>query len=400
MSQSAYIGVDGIARKIKKMYVGVDNKARKVKKGYVGVGGIARIFFSDQIQINPNPLRGPRAYMSSAKLGDYGLIAGGSGPSGRTLTAEAYDSNLTVTQLTDLSYRHDWRRQVATAGYGSYMIFAAGTDDVNKTNSRDSECYDINLTKRSVGSLDKWMFNGKGGSVAGYALFAGGVGDTDGDDPNHYLSTVYTYSENLVRSSASNLSKARCQISSVTVGNYVVFCGGFNGQDGYPLSSTLSVADAYNSSLVKTSVSSLYVAQYDPPTATIGNYGLVGKGKTSSTQNTQPTTIEYYTSSLVHSKLGATITEEMYNSATTTNNKVVLFAGGQYLNSAINKWESVDTILSVDSNLVVSSDKKLNQTKSCMGAFSFGSFSVFLGGSHVVDGVSTIVDDVEVFTYT
>lgn len=47
MALGMYIGVDGIARKVKKMYVGVDNVAREVKKGYIGVSSVARPFFAD-----------------------------------------------------------------------------------------------------------------------------------------------------------------------------------------------------------------------------------------------------------------------------------------------------------------------------------------------------------------
>ena len=46
MAKKAYVGVDGIARKIKKGYVGVNGTARKIKKAYVGVGGVARPFWS------------------------------------------------------------------------------------------------------------------------------------------------------------------------------------------------------------------------------------------------------------------------------------------------------------------------------------------------------------------
>ena len=46
MAKKAYIGVDGVARKVKKMYVGVDGAARKIKKGYIGVGGVARPFWT------------------------------------------------------------------------------------------------------------------------------------------------------------------------------------------------------------------------------------------------------------------------------------------------------------------------------------------------------------------
>lgn len=48
MAKSAYIGVNGAARKVKKLYIGVNGTARKVKKAYVGdAQGLARLFFQE-----------------------------------------------------------------------------------------------------------------------------------------------------------------------------------------------------------------------------------------------------------------------------------------------------------------------------------------------------------------
>lgn len=46
MAKAAYIGVGGVARKVKQPYIGVSSVARKVKSGYIGVSGVARQFFS------------------------------------------------------------------------------------------------------------------------------------------------------------------------------------------------------------------------------------------------------------------------------------------------------------------------------------------------------------------
>ena len=46
MAKGGYIGVSGVARKIKKGYVGVDNISRKIKKAYMGVGGVAKLIWS------------------------------------------------------------------------------------------------------------------------------------------------------------------------------------------------------------------------------------------------------------------------------------------------------------------------------------------------------------------
>ncbi len=46
MAKNAYIGIGGVARKIKQPYIGIGGVARKVKNGYVGVGGVARQFYT------------------------------------------------------------------------------------------------------------------------------------------------------------------------------------------------------------------------------------------------------------------------------------------------------------------------------------------------------------------
>lgn len=48
MATKLYIGVDGVARQVKKMYVGISGAPRKVKKAYVGVNGVAKLTFEAQ----------------------------------------------------------------------------------------------------------------------------------------------------------------------------------------------------------------------------------------------------------------------------------------------------------------------------------------------------------------
>lgn len=52
MAKAQYIGVSGVARKIKKEYIGVSGVARKVTKGYIGVAGVARQYFSGETPIS------------------------------------------------------------------------------------------------------------------------------------------------------------------------------------------------------------------------------------------------------------------------------------------------------------------------------------------------------------
>ena len=47
MGKNLLVGVNGTARKAKKIYLGIDGKARKVKKIYLGVEGKARLVYSE-----------------------------------------------------------------------------------------------------------------------------------------------------------------------------------------------------------------------------------------------------------------------------------------------------------------------------------------------------------------
>ena len=46
MGKNVYIGVSGVAKKVKNLYIGVNGVARKVKKAWIGVGGVAKECFS------------------------------------------------------------------------------------------------------------------------------------------------------------------------------------------------------------------------------------------------------------------------------------------------------------------------------------------------------------------
>jgi len=47
MAKGCYIGVDNVARKVKKGYIGVNGVARKIKKVYIGVDGVAQLCWSN-----------------------------------------------------------------------------------------------------------------------------------------------------------------------------------------------------------------------------------------------------------------------------------------------------------------------------------------------------------------
>lgn len=44
-----YVGIDGVAKEVKKVYVSIDGVAREVKKAYVGINGVAREFWISRL---------------------------------------------------------------------------------------------------------------------------------------------------------------------------------------------------------------------------------------------------------------------------------------------------------------------------------------------------------------
>ena len=142
MAKGAYVGVDGVAHKVKKIYTGVDNVAKQVKKGYVGVGGVARPFFSAEAGVEYygviTPLSVARYNLAATTVGNYALFGGGSGdaPADKD-TVDAYDYTLTRSTPTALSAA---RYSLAATTVGNYALFGGGFGDA-PTNKDTVDAY-------------------------------------------------------------------------------------------------------------------------------------------------------------------------------------------------------------------------------------------------------------------
>ena len=93
--------------------------------------------------------------------------------------------------------------------------------------------------------------------------------------PDSNYSTVDAYDTSLTRTTASSLSVARYNMVSTTVGNYALFAGGYSSS-GFISYSTV---DAYDTSLTRTTASGLSVARGNLAATNIGNYALFGGGE-------------------------------------------------------------------------------------------------------------------------
>ena len=79
MAKGGYVGIDGVARKLKKAYVGVGGVARKIKKAYVGINGVARPCWGGGELAYYGAVTSVQecADMMAGSIGSYAVFAGG-----------------------------------------------------------------------------------------------------------------------------------------------------------------------------------------------------------------------------------------------------------------------------------------------------------------------------------
>lgn len=193
MAKKIYVGVDGVARKVKKAYIGVSGKARKVKKAYLGVGGKARPVFSG----------GELAYYGSSEDG-------------------------AVMPLSEVKYNH------SAVSIGDHVLFAGGGVKSNGgTGSSVVNAYDDSLIRTVIDPLQTGRCGGCTGTAANYAILAGGYYETTYGTSTSYAGTVEFYDQSLTHSYYSPLSGSTAQtkltksgLASASLESVCIFGGG------------------------------------------------------------------------------------------------------------------------------------------------------------------------------
>lgn len=376
MAKGAYIGIDNVARKVKKGYVGEDSVARKIKKAYIGIGGVARPCWGEGKLAYYGTVTGlslSRTSLTAASNKKYALFVGGHvGGYGAydTNRVDAYSASLTKTTTTiseatnmdinaatsvgDLAffasgyiYNHVWafnssltrqdgtlwyaRGSVGSASVGNYALFAGGLYSTS-TYYGHVDAFDTSMTHSNpttIGSSARIA----GASVGDYALFAGGQ---DGSGYNPPLTVVYAYNSSLTRSTASSgLRVARYLARGADNGNYAIFAGGcaigYSGQ-------YLATVDAYNASLTRTTPTALSVAAYNMGGARLGDYAIFGGGQVSAGVHN---TVTAYDKSLVRTLLtGLSVARNSVPAASIGD--YLLFGGGQTSGSSYDHTSVVE----------------------------------------------------------
>lgn len=395
MAKAVYVGVGSKARKMKKAYIGIGGKARKVKKMYIGVGGKARLCYSAEADKfgTATPLSKYRTLLAGTTVGGYALFGGGGydddahkgeaimdayntsltrttaaslsvarqgltaitlgnhalfvgGRSGDTSfgTVDVYDASLTRTTATELSIA---RYDSAAAVVGSYALFAGGRGHgiFGVPTARSAvDAYNTSLTRTTATPLDDDVWACAGGSVGGYAVFGGGCDMNTGSshtEPIGGTGIVRTYDSSLTSSKAASLSCKRTGHSAATIGNHLLFAGGWNSGTGY-----LSTVDSYDASLTRSTAIELSSAKIDLASATVGEYAMFAGGYKGDSDAAYVATVDAYNTALTKTTM-PDLSVGRHGLASAVIGDYALFAGGiSKISSTMDKYQDVVDVYS------------------------------------------------------
>ena len=208
----------------------------------------------DKLNINQTELKLSiaRSKLASSVCGDYAIFAGGKyfvspevGISGSDSVDVYKIMDDAVTKVTDVSNLSIGRYGLAGAAIKDYVIFAGGNLGAIGDDS-DSNAVDVYRLNNEGTGLEKVAIkdsielsvarsNLAAATVGDYILFAGGNLGAIGDDSDSNAVDVYrlnnegTGLEKVAIEDSIKLSVARSNLAAATVGDYILFAGGDNG---------------------------------------------------------------------------------------------------------------------------------------------------------------------------
>lgn len=279
MPKRMYIGIDSVARSVRKAYIGVDSMAKRIKKAYIGIGGVARPFYTlggIDIYGRVTSLNAIRHSLAGASVGNHALFAGGINYSTFTSKVDAYDSSLVCSAQSPLSVA---RCALAGTNVGDYALFAGGYNKAtNKSESNASnviDAYSGSLVVSSAPAMGDSIAHLAACSHGDYAFFAGGCNYRAGS-VNKY---VYSYNTSLTRSYETSLNVARHSLAVATVGDYAIFAGGESTHTATSPSIIFNHdVDAYNKSKTHSIPAVLSAARSRHAGASTSSYAIFAGG--------------------------------------------------------------------------------------------------------------------------
>lgn len=394
MGKSAYIGVGGVAKKIKNMYIGVGGVARKVKKAWIGVGGVARLFFSSGNVEKSTKTMSNLYYSKGASAisnGTYIFFDQTSYDDDEDRTAvglTVYNKSLTKKTVT-APYHNDDRHSYSMGQNSTYVVMNGGRRSATMTYFDSMDCYDLSLTKTRITDLTTSYYKQSGhvsGTISDNILFAGGGSG---------VSSVFGFSPTLTKlSGIPSLSSTRTYgTESCNIGNYLLFAGGLDGN-------LRTDVNAYDASFTKINATAFPSGMQAIATGRCGNdsYAIFHYG-TSSTSSAN-CLIYAYNTSLTLTTTATKPSYTPYHAAMAKTPEYGVLCGG-YGSSSDNGRNRVEAW---DTSLTKSSLTALTTARKNAGAAVIGDYLLVGGGqtgSHTNSKDETIYDytnNVEVYT--
>lgn len=364
------------AKNIKKIYLGINNIAKLVPKGFVGVSSKAKLFFRykvDMEKVSPvSQLDSGKIRIGSASIGEYVLFAGGTDGSSGYSDVISYNISLVKGSCTSLS---NSKEDIGGASTNDYAIFAGGINRSSNTIYKSVNAYNKQLTRSTPTSLTESKSKMGSASVGDYALFAGGYVPSS-TSSTYAVKTIDAYNGSLVKTTLNNLYTDAYELSGISIKDYALFAGGFHQN----IDSTSKGAAAYNSSLVKISLSDLAHSKRELSGASNFSYGIFAGGRQGDTIYDDA---DAYSTSLV--KTTPTSLYQAVGIASASFYDKAVFAGGK--KSSVAEVSNTNLIYNsvhyYDTNLTktaMPSESRLSQLRYYLTGGKVGNYILFVGG--------------------
>lgn len=414
MAKKAYIGVDGAARKVKKMYLGIPTDlpiySEETRTVAITADNIADYFYvtngssyyfagsGDTFTSNNagvddstattiltakydiSTLTFSYSYSSEANYDKFTLRVAGvtveNAVSGAT-TSKSYSGSLAAGQPIEFTYakdnstsKNDDKCTFSTMELTATVLTQTGTETKSVARKIKKAYIGIGGVARPCFSGGELAYYGTTSklsqdaaymgatSVGDYALFGGGS----------YDSVVNAYSSTLTKTTADNLAAKVSRLGATTVGEYALFGGGKTKSGG-----RMPYMSAYNKSLAKTSPGDLSSGGIVDGAVTVGNYALFcGLSGT--------TIVNAYNTSLTR-----TIPTELSE----PRDGVMAVAIGDYALLAGGGSYGITSVDVYNASLTFSTATPLSETKKRGKATTVGNYAVIGGGSNGIDSSHT-----------
>jgi predicted Ser/Thr protein kinase len=252
------------------------------------------------------------------------------------------------------------------------VFFAGGS---GTTYSNQVDIYNMSNGSWSTATLSQARAGLAGTSVGNFVLFGGGWSSSGASN----VVDIYNVPNNTW--TTANLSQAREYLAATSVANrYALFAGGLL----YGWYSTTNVVDIFDSLSGMWNTATLSQARAAPVAASLGSWALVGGGDIGG-DNTITYDIVDIFNATTQTWSTATLSQNRTNLAAASIGDIVAFGGG---------WNGSAFSLVVDMYNVTSNiwfTASLSQPRSWLAATS-STNKIFFGGGQNISGISSIVD--------